>query len=241
MGSSFGRVPQRLRLDPVGRSEAIGIPVSESESMSSTIVFSTPSKVRHSLTFLYAVFPALKFLFLSTVRNLDRQRRALVKAPKGPTDKSEEPHLSWIGAQVCASRTNPGQLSDTRTTTNGSGSADAIRQTAGGAAAECSVAGDRRGNPARRSDRAVRYGNWSRCGNYSLGSHRNSPNAGTSSRSTRGCVTLRADSSLRVSERQADDLLRDADRFAREVRGLLRRDRTGGVGQRDNRRRQAAP
>lgn len=36
----------------------------------------------------------------------------------------------------------------------------------------------------------------------------------------------RSDRSVRIGQRQADDLLRDADRFAHEVRGLLLRDRT---------------
>ncbi|PRZ41399.1 hypothetical protein CLV47_110127 [Antricoccus suffuscus] len=36
----------------------------------------------------------------------------------------------------------------------------------------------------------------------------------------------RSDRSVRIGQRQADDLLRDADRFAHQVRGMLLRDRT---------------
>ncbi len=39
----------------------------------------------------------------------------------------------------------------------------------------------------------------------------------------------RSDRSVRIGQRQADDLLRDADRFAHEVRGLLLRDRTSST------------
>lgn len=39
----------------------------------------------------------------------------------------------------------------------------------------------------------------------------------------------RGDRSIRIGERQADDLLRDAERFTHEVRGLLMRERSIGL------------